>query len=324
MLLKSLLYTAVDLVFSPLTYVYARFFKAMRKRNFKNLSLSKKIMLRVGVFPIQDHYYEPLFNPGDLKYSLRKDRNLPGIDFNIPEQLDLLKKFRYNEELLKFPMNKAAGKIEFGYDDGPFLSGDSEFLYNMIRHYKPKKFIEIGSGHSTLMARNAIAQNVLDDPAYACDHTCIEPYENKWLEKTDIKILRVMVENADPALFTSLEAGDILFIDSTHMIRPQGDVLYEYLEILPQLKSGVIVHIHDIFTPKDYLTEWVLEQNRFWNEQYLMEAFLSNNKDFRIIGATNFLRHNHYDSFAEKCPVLKKQVESGIEREPGSFWIIRN
>lgn len=280
--------------------------------------------MKVGVFPIQDHYYEPLFNPGNLKYSLRKDRNLPGIDLNISEQLDLLKLFNYNVELLKFPMNKKENKIEFGYNDGPFLSGDSEYLYNMIRHFKPSRLIEIGSGHSTLMAINAIRQNQQDDRSYRCDHTCIEPYENSWLEQTDISVLRKMVENTNIALYKELKAGDILFIDSTHMIRPQGDVLFEYLEILPQLNPGVIIHIHDIFTPKDYLTEWIIKENRFWNEQYLLEAFLSNNKDFRIIGATNYLMHNHFDSFSNKCPILKMQVENGIEREPGSFWIIKN
>jgi hypothetical protein len=193
----------------------------------------------------------------------------------------------------------------------------------MIRHYKPSKIIEIGSGHSTLMAINAINQNRVTDNSYSCEHICIEPFENKWLEKTDVKILRKMVETVDYSVFKSLKANDILFIDSTHMIRPQGDVLFEFLEILPQLNSGVIIHVHDIFTPKDYLNEWINEP-RFWNEQYLLEAFLSHNRDFRIIGATNYLMHNYYEEFSEKCPVLKLQKEEGIEREPGSFWMIRN
>jgi len=75
-----------------------------------------------------------------------------------------------------------------------------------------------------------------------------------------------------------------LFIDSSHIIRPQGDVLFEYLEILPILNAGVFVHIHDIFTPKDYLSEWILDGKVFWNEQYLLEAFLSFNTCFKIMG----------------------------------------
>jgi len=307
-----------------LTFFYARFFRAMRKRNFTSLQLSKKIMFSAGVFPVQDHYYEPMFNTKHLKHSLRDDRNLPGIDLNTKEQLELLEKFTYNDELLKLPMEKTGDELEFAYNGGPFLSGDSEYLYNMIRHFKPKKLIEIGSGHSTLMAREAMQRNKVDDNSYTCDHICIEPFENAWLEKTGIQIVRKLVEETDLSLYQGLEAGDILFIDSTHMVRPQGDVLFEYLEILPLIKPGVVIHIHDIFTPKDYLNEWIEDECRFWNEQYILEAFLSNNKDFRIIGATNYLMHNHYQEFSAKCPVLKKQHEGGETREPGSFWMIRN
>lgn len=321
--MKSVVYRIFDLILIPVTFLFAHYFRIMRKRNFNSMPLSKKIMFSVGVFPILDHYYEPMFNPKYLKYSLRENRNLPGIDLNIQEQLDLLKKFNYNEELLKFPIEKENSEIEFCYNDGMFRSGDAEYLYNLIRHFKPGKIIEVGSGHSTLMAINAIKQNQISDEAYKCDHICIEPYENKWLEKTNVKIIRNMVEDIDMSLFKSLKAGDIMFIDSTHMIRPQGDVLFEYLELLPQLNSGVIIHIHDIFTPKDYLDEWV-KQPRFWNEQYLLEAFLSNNKDFRIIGATNYLMHNHYKDFSQKCPVLKMQRENGVDREPGSFWMMKN
>lgn len=321
--MKSIVYRIFDIILFPVTFLFAHYFRIMRKRNFTSMPLSKKTMFSVGVFPILDHYYEPMFNPKYLKYSLRENRNLPGIDFNTQEQLDLLQKFNYNEELLNFPIEKENNKIEFCYNDGMFRSGDAEYLYNLIRHFKPGKIIEVGSGHSTLMAINALKQNQSSDETSTCEHICIEPYENKWLEKTNVKIIRKMVEDIDMSLFQSLKAGDIMFIDSTHMIRPQGDVLFEYLELLPQLNSGVIIHIHDIFTPKDYLDEWV-NQPRFWNEQYLLEAFLSNNKDFRIIGATNYLMHNHYNDFVKKCPVLKMQRENGVDREPGSFWIMKN
>lgn len=321
--IKSIVYRIIDIIFIPTTWIYALFFKTMRKRNFKSLPLSKRVLLSIGVFPINDHYYEPLFNPKYLRFSLRENRNLPGIDFNIEEQLELLRKFIFNDELLKFPIENENNKIEFCYNDGPFKSGDAEFLYNIVRHFKPKKIIEIGSGHSTLMTENALKQNHKDDSNYNCEHICIEPFENAWLEQLNVKVIREIVEKTDLSIYKSLNAGDILFIDSTHMVRPQGDVLFEYLEILPVLNSGVVIHIHDIFTPKDYLDEWINEP-RFWNEQYLLEAFLSHNKDFRIIGATNYLLHNYYSEFSDKCPVLKMQKENGEDREPGSFWIIKN
>ncbi len=103
------------------------------------------------------------------------------------------------------------------------------------------------------------------------------------------------------------------------MIRPQGDVLFEYFEILPILKPGVLIHIHDIFTPKDYLEEWI-QSVCFWNEQYVLEAFLSYNSEFKIIGALNFLKHHYPDELTEACPVLRQQLEF---REPGSFWLTR-
>jgi hypothetical protein len=102
------------------------------------------------------------------------------------------------------------------------------------------------------------------------------------------------------------------------VIRPQGDVICEYLEILPILRSGVVVHIHDIFTPRDYLEEWVLKSVLLWNEQYLVEAFLSNNPQWVIISALNYLKHRHFDALKRVCPFLSP------DREPGSLYIQKN
>ncbi len=274
--------------------------------------------MRVGIFPVRDHYYEPLFNPRHLSKSLREDRPLPAIDFNVAEQLSLLGKFDFNEELKKFPLDKTEN-LEFYYHNPSIGTGDAEYLYNMIRFYKPKRIIEIGSGHSTLMALNAVKQNKQDDDKYSCEHICIEPYEMSWLETLGITIVREKVENVDKKLFSNLEAGDILFIDSSHMIRPQGDVLFEYLEILPILKSKVLIHVHDIFTPKDYLDEWVIRDMKLWNEQYLLEAFLSFNKEYRIIGALNYLKHHHFNEISARCPILANETHE----EPCSFWLIK-
>jgi hypothetical protein len=99
------------------------------------------------------------------------------------------------------------------------------------------------------------------------------------------------------------------------MIRPQGDVLHEFLDILPQLNNGVIVHVHDIFTPSDYPHEWIVQSKRFWNEQYLLEAFLTNNSEWEVIGALNYLKHRHFAALQVCCPRLT------AEREPGSFYL---
>jgi predicted O-methyltransferase YrrM len=273
----------------------------------------------LGVLPIVDHYYQPLINPKKhLKKSLRDDRDLPGIDFNTAEQLDLLSKFNYNEELLEFPLQKRKD-TEYYYNNYSFTSGDGEYLYNMVRHFKPGKIIEVGSGLSTLMILNGVNKNKMVNPDYVCRHICIEPYEKQWLEEINVELFRKKVEDVDKSLFEELDANDILFIDSSHMIRPQGDVLFEFLEVLPILKPGTIIHIHDIFTPKDYRDEWIYNHT-LWNEQYLLEAFLQFNNSFRIFGALNYLTHHYRKELAEKCPVFENQPA----QEPGSFWMIKN
>ncbi len=161
----------------------------------------------------------------------------------------------------------------------------------------------------------------MENDAYRCRHVCIEPYDMAWLEELrDVEIVRELVEEMDRSLFASLEANDMLFIDSSHMIRPQGDVLCEHLEILPALKRGVFVHVHDIFTPRDYPAIWVKDQVRFWNEQYLVEAFLTGNRDFKIVGALNFLKHHHADEIKRRFPLLAAEFDAC---EPASLWIVR-
>ena len=302
---------------APLTFLAALWLKLVRKTGTGKIS--DNILMQVGIWPLMDHYYEPMINPKKhLLKPLRDDRPLHGIDLNVKEQLSLLSEFHYNEELLRFPLDKT-GNIEYHYNNVSYGSGDSEYLYSMIRHFKPGRIIEIGSGHSTLMARNAIAANQLQAPGYACRHICIEPYEQPFLEKTGVEVRREKVEQVDKALFQTLERNDILFIDSSHIIRPQGDVLFEYLELLPTLKPGVLVHVHDIFTPKDYPDEWIHEHT-LWNEQYLLEAFLVFNSGFKIVGALNYLIHHHRNEFAAKCPVFASQQK----KQPGAFWMVKN
>lgn len=308
----------VDVLLSPFVLASSALLAFVRKIGVHRMPWCKKTFMKTGVFPILDHYGEPFFNPKYLRKSLREERFLPGIDFNIKKQLAVLEKFNFNDELIKFPIDKS-NNLEFYYNNSYFETGDAEYLYNIIRLYKPKKIIEIGSGNSTLMAINAIKQNKKDNHDYLCEHICVEPYERKWLEETGVNVVKEKVETIDKKIFASLSEKDILFIDSSHIIRPQGDVLFEYLEILPVLKSGVFVHIHDIFTPRDYLDEWIVDEVRFMNEQYLLEAFLTFNEKYKIIGALNYLYHNYFEELSGKCPALKS--EHG--KEPHSFWMAK-
>ena len=313
--MKNKLRKAFLFLTSPLTLASAIWMKFVRSKG--SSPFSDFLFMKVGVFPILDHYYEPMINPGKhLERPLTEDRTLAAIDLNEKGQLSLLNDFQYAEELKDFPLHKE-NKASYYYFNDSYGPGDSEYLYQIIRHFQPKKLIEIGSGNSTLMAQNAIRKNQQSNPAYHCKHSCIEPFEQPWLEELGIEVSRERVEKIDLSVFKSLEENDILFIDSSHIIRPQGDVLHEYLTILPLLKPGVLIHIHDIFTPKDYPEKWVIENHHFWNEQYLLEAFLSFNGSFEIIGALNYLKHHHFDALAAQCPVLGQFPSS----EPGAFWM---
>lgn len=315
--MRNIVFKFIRFIGFPLT-----FFSALWLRFVKSAGIGvieEKLLMTVGVLPVIDHYYQPLVNPKKhLSKSLRNDRKLPGVDFNTAGQLDLLAKFDYSNELLQFPLEQA-GSNTYYYNNTSYEAGDAEYLYNMVRHFKPKRIIEIGSGFSTLMVRNAIAKNKDEDVNYHCDHICIEPYEVPWLEKTGVEVIRKKVEEIDESFFQQLDANDIFFIDSSHIIRPQGDVLFEYLEILPILNFGVIVHIHDIFMPKDYPDEWIYKKHLLWNEQYLLEAFLTFNDGFKIIGALNYLFHNYPTELSDKCPVLASQPG----QDPGAFWMVK-
>ncbi len=309
----------IDFLLALPVLVCAVLLRVVRRIGIENLRLNRVVFNRVGIFPIMDHYYEPLFNPKHLSQALEEKRSLPGVDFNQDGQMSLLRQFKYNDELLAMPMDKE-GENEFYFNNGWFGPGDAEYYYNLIRHLKPCKIIEIGSGYSTLMAQKAIEKNKREQANYYCQHVCIEPFENPWLEELEVEVFREKVEDVDIVLFESLAENDVLAIDSSHMIRPQGDVLFEFLRILPVLQVGAYVHIHDIFTPRDYPRRWLIDQGKFWNEQYLLEAFLTLNNSYEIVGALNYLSKRYPEEFSEICPVF---VANGYKPEPGSFWMRR-
>lgn len=307
----------IDFLLLPFVYASAWLLRKVRRLGVHKMPKCKNALIEIGVFPIINHYYEPQFDYRGLVKPLSQDRILPAIDWNVSEQIELLSRFSFSHELSDTPL-ESTGALGFYLKNDAFKSGDAEYLYQLIRLVKPKNIYEVGSGNSTLMAIKAINKNHDDDPGYRCRHICIEPYEKPWLEKTGVSVIRKKIEEIELTFFSELKENDILFIDSSHVIRPQGDVLFEYLELLPTLNQGVIVHIHDIFSPKNYLKQWLVNQVKLWNEQYLLEAFLSYNKSWKIIGALNYLHHHHYEKLKAVAPFLSPG------REPGSFYIQKN
>ena len=315
---NNLVKKIIDFLFLLVVIPSAIILFLYRKIGSARLPLSTQVIKKIGIFPIRDHYYEPQFKFDMKNKNFSKDRFLPGIDLNIDGQLKFLKNLNFSKELRMLDLNKNSKNYKFNINNSFFTRGDAEIYYQIIRHIKPNKVIEIGSGQSTLIALEAIKKNK-DKDNKSAKITCIEPYENLWLESLDIEVIRKKIENINFNIDeASLNSGDILFIDSSHIIRPQGDVLKIYLEILPRLKSGVIIHIHDIFTPRNYLKKWIEKDVFFWNEQYLLEALLTDTNKYKVICALNYLKHNHYSELKNTCPYLDKLSE------PGSFYIKKN
>lgn len=312
--LKNIVKLFYDLIFLALSIPSSFVFLKYRKRGPINHPITTKFLKRIGLFPIRDHYYDPQFVYSDNGANLTKDRTLKGIDLNINSQLKFLKILTFSKELLQMKLKKKSSNYKFTIKNGSFENGDADFYYQIIRYLKPRKIIEIGSGHSTQICLEAINKNNLET-GHKTNLLCIEPYENKWLEKINTKIIRKKIENVHLDWNKELDKGDILFIDTSHIIRPEGDVLKIFFEILPALKNGVIVHIHDIFTPKNYPKEWLCNHVRLWNEQYLVEALLMNNKRYKIISALNFLKNNFYKDLKIVCPYLEK------DHQPSSLYL---
>lgn len=321
--------TLADIVSSEITWAIAPIVRKQAMKGPVKMPLTFRVWDAFKITPVIHHYYQPIFNPHDLAETIwTKPDPLYGIDMNVQRQLAVLKAFTaYSDELQAIPMSEPPEGYSFFYNNNFFESGDAEILYSMVRHFKPKKVIEIGCGYSTRLMKCALDKNRHEGAA--AEQICIEPYEVPWLEKLGVdKVIRSKVEDVDLSLFDELEADCLLFIDSSHTLRTGGDVYIEYLHILPRLQKGVIIHIHDIFLPFDYPRQWLVSHRRFWTEQYLMQAFLAYNPEFEILAALRYLATYHSEEFAAACPVFACQSErrmahGAVTVSPSSFWIRR-
>ncbi len=189
----------------------------------------------------------------------------------------------------------------------------------MIRHFKPRKIIEIGSGYSTYLLAQAILKNKKENDGYECELVAVEPYPNDILKAGFpglFKLIPNKVQDIPLSIFEKFRDNDILFIDSSHVLKIGSDVQYEFLEILPRLKKGVIVHIHDIFLPAEYPKESVLKKYRFFTEQYLLQAFLAFNDSFELLFAASYMHLKHPDKLEASFYSYEREA-----RWPGSFWM---
>jgi predicted O-methyltransferase YrrM len=247
---------------------------------------------------------------------------LPGIDMRDPEQVALLHRIveLFGPEFDALPRT-AAAPGRFHLDNGAFESVDAELYHAMIRMHRPATVLEIGSGWSTLLALDALRANRAEGAAGRL--VAVEPYPYDFLTDAvaaapELAELRaVPVQEVPLEAFTALVAGDILFIDSSHVLKIGSDVRYELLEVLPRLAPGVLVHVHDIFLPGEYPREWVLgAEHRFWNEQYLLQAYLAGNRGVEVLWGANWMHRRH----PEELQKAFSSYDMG-SRNPGSFWL---
>lgn len=278
---------------------------------------------RIGLHLTPVHFYQPIPDTSSLKVSLwQRKSDLVGIDMNDAGQLKLLQDIsKFKKEYDKFPNKKTSISHQFFLENGFFEAVDAEILYSIVRLFKPRTIIEVGSGYSTLLSAMAIRKNKNCERDYACKLIAIEPYPNPDLKAGFpelSELLPLQVQDVPLSKFESLNEGDILFIDSSHVLKIGSDVQYLYLEVLPRLKKGVIVHLHDIYLPAEYSVDSVLRKHMFWNEQYLLQAFLLFNDTFQVLWGGSYMNLKHPEILAEAFVSYRR---SGSCKGNGSFWM---
>lgn len=277
------------------------------------------------------HFYEPVPDSRDFAPDIfERESALTGIEMNQDEQISLLNEFcfDYKQEYCNFGYGSSESIEDFYFENEQFETVDAEILYCMVRHFKPKNIIEIGSGFSTRITAAAIRQNSAENSYYTCNFVCVEPYRKDLIDKIPevTKIIPSRVESLPIDTFKILDENDILFIDSSHIINVYNDVCFEYLDVFPILNKGVLVHVHDIVLPQQYCEYWY-DAKFFWNEQYLLQAFLSFNKSFKILWAGNLMHLKHSNRLANAFPSYLRFKNSSDSRRQKqghkSFWIQR-
>jgi hypothetical protein len=283
--------------------------------------------LRLGCLPMNVHFYSPVPDIFDLENRQIWERKseLPGIDFRSEQQIQLMRQLgqEFGQEC-DWPLHGTGQETEFYLKNNSFSYGCAAALHTIVRHFKPRYFVEVGSGHSSKVISRALEKNKQDDPSRACEYTIIDPYPGQMVSKLPMvsRLIQEKVECVDPGVFEHLGKNDIVFVDSSHTVKTGSDVNFMLLEVLPRLNPGVLVHFHDINLPYEYPKVYFTNpQFRvFWTEAYLLQAFLAFNSKFEVLLAMNYLQTDHMDEFCEAFAPFKLEENWA---NSGSFWIRR-
>jgi len=243
-------------------------------------------------------------------------KNILGIDNHEEDQLALLEKFSAYYDELPFGEQKTAG-CRYYFHNGFFCHADAIALYSLMRHCRPQRIIEVGSGFSSAVMLDTNELFLENRTAL----TFVDPYPGRLLsllgenDKNRHEIIMDRIQNVPLERFDALQARDILFIDSSHVAKVGSDVVHLLTNVLPRLKQGVLVHFHDIFWPFQYPEQWIRD-GRAWNECYMLQAFLQFNETFSIRFFNSYLAVHHRARFEQMLPLSMKNTG-------GSIWIER-
>ena len=278
------------------------------------------------------HFYSPIPSPQEIRGDADRifftpEESLPGLDLNENEQLSLLHSFaQYYGEIPKEWAEP--GRARYQFDNEYYSWADAIALYSMLRHFRPKRVIEVGSGFSSAVILDT-ADRYLGAEVQC---TFIDPNPERLLsllsdsDHSNVEVITRRVQEIDAAFFASLEEGDFLVIDSSHVSKTGSDLNYILFEIAPRLRKGVHVHFHDVFYPFEYPRVWI-DQGVAWNEAYLLRAFLMYNDVFRIEFFTSFLIQTQRTLIETIAPsMLNSEPEPlTFADAPGaSIWLKRN
>lgn len=284
---------------------------------FKSFDMRQEPAEAAGYNVIERNFYTPIPDVRTIDMSrIRARRELPGIDLNFGgAAVNLARLAPLTRELDAVPDLPTPG-APFCFDNGSFTDFDAAVLYTMLRDLKPRRYIEVGCGFSSLVSAAALQRNIQE--GHPCRTTYIDPEPR--LDLRDklgfAELMLVPIQNVPLSVFRELAPGDVLFIDTSHVLKLQGDVEYELLHMIPSLCVGVWIHIHDIFTPYDYPEDWLTKRLRFaGNEQYAVECLLSGGERFRV-------ELPLYALWQDQREVLLKFFPRGRTR-PQSLWIRR-
>jgi len=277
---------------------------------------------RRGFLPIPLHYYQPFPRAGDLERSgfWQRRSDLAGVQIDWDDVLDRLASVGRFASECDWPETSNDPR-RYHCANGTFGFTSAAVAHGMLRLLRPHRVLEVGSGYSTHILCAALAANAADDGTDP-ELVSVEPFPATILD-TDLprlkRRIREPVERLGLDLFEELAAGDVLFIDSTHVLRYGGDVEFLYLSVLPRLAEGVVVHVHDIHLPDPYPRTYFDSERWVWNEQQLLQAFLAHNQAFRVLLPCWWIHRDHDEAFRRAF----RRYDPDLHRPGSSFWMER-